>query len=99
MGIRDMILINSIAAITAVFALVSGLLAARYWWQSSQVNFDPWHGGLEPLIEQQWTLGIAVEFERIAREAGRLNTIAARWSAATSILAAVATLLPILAAL
>jgi hypothetical protein len=91
-------LINSIVAIAAICALVSGLIAARYWWQSSKVNFNPWHGGQEPLVHQQWTLSITVEFTRIMHEAGRLNAIAARWTAATSLLAAIATLLPILAA-
>lgn len=94
----DIMLINSIAAIAAIAALVSGLIAAGYWWQSSKVSFDPWRGGSEPLDHQLWTLSVTVEFNRIMNEAGRLNAIAARWTAATSLLAAIATLLPILAA-
>ncbi|MGY5808614.1 hypothetical protein ACXHXG_12940 [Rhizobium sp. LEGMi198b] len=90
-----MTLINVIAAIAASCALVSGLIAAWYWWKSSQVSFDPWHGHHEPLIHEQWTLGIAVEFVRMSKEAAQLNAIAARWTAVTSVLAAIATLLPI----
>lgn len=79
-------LINSTAAISA---LVSGLITARYWWQSSKVNFDPWRGDPAPLDHQLWTLSVTVEFNHLMNEAGRLNAADARWTAATSLLAAI----------
>lgn len=74
----------------SVLTVVSGLTSAWYWWKSSQVNIVPrWGGGVESgdseLSQQVWLAALLVS----STEAARLNKLAALWSAASVLLAAI----------
>jgi hypothetical protein len=65
----------------AIGAMISGLVAAWYWYRGSIVKVTPktdgrFGGGIAS-SGGPWTAGI---FDAIA-DAGRLNKIAARWTA------------------
>lgn len=90
--------------VLALFALVMGLIAARYWYKSSKVAIGPtglnWGlpgtGALiEPFLPEQKALEMSVvsmmDDQAIIgaiKAAGGLNQIAALWTAASVVLAA-----------
>ena len=82
---------NFPVVILAGLTLVTGLVAARYWYLSSQVPVVPaWaaHGGIEPGNNEHSQSGWIVALMESARESGRLNKIASLWTAAAVVLGA-----------
>lgn len=82
-------LTKSIAIALASGGLISGLLAAWFWERTTRVPVDPLNGDpnaimpVLPALEQQaWW---AAQF-RADQEIGRLNALAARWTAAAVVL-------------
>jgi hypothetical protein len=84
----------------ALLAMIAGLIAAGYWDRSSRLQVIPFKaegGDVEPAdVDQKHSAWIFAQFET-TREAGRLSGIAARWTAASVVLAAAASLLSSLA--
>ncbi|HVA92207.1 MAG TPA: hypothetical protein VNL71_20465 [Chloroflexota bacterium] len=88
-----------VAVVLDLGAFVAGLLAARYWWRASRVDvvnpsYDP-HTGVAPNPDYEqmgWTVGT---LQAIA-EAGRLNAIAAKLTAAAVLLGTVGNLVGVL---
>ena len=82
---------KGIAIALAIGGLISGLVAAWFWERTTRVSVDPLNGDphaimpVLPAIEQlAWW---AAQF-RADQEIGRLNTLAARWTAAAVVLGA-----------
>lgn len=83
--------------------LATGILAAVYWLRASKVPIDyngpkwpngwPIESGDPVLHNMNWTTATM----QSVREAGRLNAIAARWTAASVVLGAVPGLAKIVA--
>ena len=86
---------KSVSILCAAIALITGLIAARRWYQSSKVEIDPgWSlpgtgGHIEPVIPELRELDLHAGTITAFREAARLNKIAALWTA-VSVLAAAA---------
>lgn len=84
-----MTLTKSIAIALAIGGLIFGLLAAWFWERTTRVRFDPL--GSDPYAtvlpadvppnELWWTAQFRAE-----QEIARLNTLAARWTAAAVVL-------------
>ena len=78
-----------VAMALAVIALVVGLNAARYRYQSSVIKIDPaWEQEIRGPIDKNimgWVTGVMIAF----RTASRLNQKAALWTAASVLLSAV----------
>jgi hypothetical protein len=73
----------------AILALVTGLIAAYYWYQASKVEVVPlWQelGTIEPLGggDTHWIVGML----KAAQKSGALNKLAALWTAASVALSA-----------
>jgi hypothetical protein len=84
------IMMKGIAVIAALFALVCGLRAAWLWYQSSQVKPVP--EGPEPVVPElraMWWQSAQIE---AADRSADLNAQAAKWTAASVVLGAVASL-------
>jgi len=80
--------LKCITALLAFTTLVLGLVAARYWLKASKVETIPqWvkSGQIETVIHSQATDDWIVGLLQAGQEAGRLNAIAARWTAAAVI--------------
>ncbi|WP_350015437.1 hypothetical protein ABNK63_09040 [Rhodanobacter sp. IGA1.0] len=84
-----------VEVLLAIGGCVAGLVSAGYWLKASVVPIDPiWskQGGVEPgvhsLSQDGWISGML----EAALESARLNKIAARWTAATVVLAAISAL-------
>lgn len=82
-------LTKGIAIALALGGLISGLIAAWFWESTTRVPLDPLNGDpnaimpVVPVLAQQaWW---AAQF-RADHEMGRLNTLAARWTAAAVVL-------------
>ncbi|MFK4448488.1 hypothetical protein ABH944_008544 [Caballeronia udeis] len=82
-------LAKSIAVVLAFGGLTCGLLAAWFWEKSTRVPVDPLDGDptaimpvLLDLEQQAWW---AAQF-RANQQIGRLNVLAARWTAAAVVL-------------
>lgn len=86
---------NVVAGSAAICTLASGLIGAWYWLKSSQIGFDPYKGGYEPVVNDMRTMAWLTEILTVSSEAARLNKIAARWTAAATIFGALTTLLPL----
>jgi hypothetical protein len=73
----------------AIAALAAGLVAARYWYQSSVVKIDPaWQMEIRGPVDKNimgWVSGVMIAFTT----ASRLNRKAALWTAASVVLGAV----------
>jgi hypothetical protein len=84
----------------ALLAMIAGLIAAGYWDRSSRLQVTPFTGddGDIELVEvnQKHSAWIFAQFE-MTRESGRLSGIAARWTAASVVLATAASFLSSLA--
>lgn len=67
----------------AVCVVVTGLIAAYHWYQSSLVQIDPGWTTLhpEPLDEQRRQMDLNVAVNRWATAATKLNKTAALWTA------------------
>jgi len=83
---------------TAVAALISGLIAAWYWYRSSKVQIEPmWPQGSMGLVEPGdaeasqggWIGGTLMAFSVSAD----LNSKAALWTAVSVVLAAISSIL------
>jgi hypothetical protein len=78
-----------LAIILALMTLGFGLTAAWYWYKSSKVDTHPawqmipWQ--MEPVERNDATDGWLVGIMVTAKEASRLNAIAAKWTAAAII--------------
>lgn len=84
----------------ALLAFVCGMLAAWYWLRASRVPTDPGWGknglgqpGIHSMAQDAWIMAIM----QSAAESGRLNAIAARWTALTAVLTALAALIAVVA--
>ncbi len=95
-GLTAVSLTKSIAIALAIGGLISGLLAAWFWERTTRVPVDPLNGDpnaimpvLPVLAQQAWW---AAQF-RADQEMGRLNTLAARWTAAAVVLSGVSSLM------
>lgn len=78
---------------TTVAAVVAGFIAARLWYKSAQISNDPFMGGVEsgdPLIAQGQWIGAIL---RDSMDVAKLNRKAARMTAWSVGLGAVATVL------
>ncbi|WP_168795964.1 hypothetical protein [Paraburkholderia aromaticivorans] len=89
-------LAKSIAVVLAFGGLTSGLLAAWLWEKSTRVPVDPLDGdptAVVPELEQQaWW---AAQF-RANQQIGRLNVLAARWTAAAVVLGTLSSIVGVL---
>jgi hypothetical protein len=91
---------KAIEIVFALLAFVSGMLAAWFWLRASRVRTDPgWskNGLIEPGIHSMTQDAWIVAIMQSAAESGRLNAIAARWTALTAILTALTTLVAFIA--
>ena len=95
-GLTAVTLTKCVAIALALGGLTCGLLAAWFWERTTQVPVDPLNGDpsaimpVLPVLEQQaWW---AAQF-RADQEMGRLNTLAARWTAAAVVLSGVSSLI------
>ena len=91
---------KAIEIVFALLAFVSGMLAAWFWLRASRVRTDPGWGenglvepGIHSVAHDTWIVAI---MQSVA-ESGRLNAIAARWTALTAILTALAALMTLVA--
>jgi hypothetical protein len=87
-----------VIALTAA-ACLTGLLSAWYWQKASLVPVDPGWGanglvepGVHSLSQDAWIAAML----RASLESARLNKIAARWTAVTAALTAIAALTGVL---
>lgn len=75
-------------------SVAAGLYAARLWWGSAHVPYEPFQNGAvesgEPLVAQQQHLS---ELIRVGSETAKLNNSAALWTARAVLLGAAATVL------
>jgi hypothetical protein len=63
--------------VTAVGATICGLIAARYWYKASVVEFWPdWE--FEPVVEEQKNMGRFAAIMKGAEISSKLNSLAAR---------------------
>lgn len=76
----------------AILALVTGLVAAWYWYRASKITADPGWGpnglaepGVQSAARDAW---IAAMLQSVS-ESARLNRIAALWTAVTVALAGI----------
>jgi len=82
----------------AAIALVTGLVAAWHWYQSSKVEIDPgWNppgtgGRIEPVMPDLRQLDIEVATNNAFRRSGQLNKVAALWTAASVLASALASI-------
>lgn len=74
----------------AFFGLFSGIIAAIFWLKASKIEANPVWGDREPLdpvqAQASWIAGTLTA----ATESGRLNSIAAKWTAAAVVLSTTA---------
>jgi len=73
-----------VGLVLALFAFGAGLIAARYWYSASKVQIIPvWEesGVIEPVMPDQSNADWIVGLIATAQKAGRLNKIAAVWTA------------------
>ena len=69
----------------AIFALISGLIAAWYWYRSSIVHIEPsW--SMEPVIDDLKHSGWITAIMKSASDAAYLNKRAAQWTALSVVL-------------
>jgi hypothetical protein len=87
--------VKVIEVLLAVSGCIAGLVSAWYWLKASSVPIEPiWskYKGVEPgvhsLSQDGWIGGVL----EATLESGRLNKIAARWTAATVALTVIGTL-------
>jgi uncharacterized membrane protein YfcA len=77
-----------VAIILALISLASGLVAARYWYDSGKVKIDPaWKlevGGAVDRNIMGWVTGVMIAFNAVSQ----LNKKAALWTAASVLLSA-----------
>ena len=73
----------------AVCAVVTGLIAAYYWYQSSKVQIDPgWTAEHpEPVVVELRQMDLNVAIYKWAETAASLNKAAALWTALSVALA------------
>lgn len=90
-GLASLTLTKTLAIALASGGLMSGLSAAWFWERTTRVPVDPLNGDPNPiesgepdLANLQWR---AAQF-RADQEIGRLNTLAARWTATAVVLGA-----------
>jgi hypothetical protein len=73
---------KTISIVLATVALVTGLIAAQYWYRSSKVAIDPgWSGPTEPVLPELQQMGWTVAILKAARDVGDLNKTASLWTA------------------
>lgn len=80
-----------IAIALAIAGLTSGLLAAWFWARTTRVPVDPLDGdphAIMPVLPELEQLAWRAAQFRADQEIGRLNTLAARWTAAAVVLGA-----------
>lgn len=83
-----------LSIVLALGAGVTGLVAARRWYKSSQASVDPGWGlpgsgaPIEPVDSELRALDVQVATDRAFGDAGALNASAARWTAASVLLSA-----------
>jgi hypothetical protein len=71
--------------VIAVGAGICGLIAARYWYKSSLVEYGPdWD--FEPVAEESINMGQFAAIMKAAKESSNLNKFAARWTAVAVVL-------------
>jgi hypothetical protein len=78
---------NGIVAWLAAAALISGIIAAWYWYKATRVRFEPEFDQLPidaPEMDVAWKLIRAIMIS--VTKAGRLNRRAALWTAVSVVL-------------
>lgn len=84
----------------AIAGFAAGLVAAFYWYRASRVNFVPFweaNGGVEPVDPLQSAEHWVVALMKTGRKSGKLNRIAAVWTALSVLLSAISAVLGALA--
>jgi|GEM_PF-4936490 len=86
-----------LVATLTLASLLTGLMAAHLWYRASKVNIQPFYvenGQMEPVdplrSQSEWIVSLL----RTGQEAGRLNRLAAIWTAVSVFSAALAANLP-----
>lgn len=79
-----------IAICFAAVGGVSGIISARYWYESSRISVTPPWGDFEPLEAVDKAVGWASATLDALIKSAALNKKAARWTAASVLLSAVA---------
>ena len=82
---------KAIVLFFAIAALVTGLIAARYWYQSSKVKIK--HTEADAKTFEMATFGWTVGAQEYIEKAAALNAKAAGWTAVSVSLSAVSTIL------
>jgi hypothetical protein len=72
--------------VLAIVALLAGLIAARFWYQSGKIRLPTYKDGVSPADNNmfEWVGSTMLVFQ----EAGWLNRQAALWTAASVVLSA-----------
>lgn len=89
-------LTKSLAIALAIGALTSGLLAAWFWERTTRVSVDPLDGdphAIMPVLPELTNLWWWAAQFRADQEMGRLNTLAARWTALAVVLSGLSSLI------
>lgn len=83
----------------AAIGLITGIVAACYWYKASQVTIDPGWGipgldaHIEPVVSEMRQLDIEVATANAFHSSGYHNKWAALWTAASVILNAISSFL------
>ena len=92
-------LTKSLAVALALGGLASGLLAAWFWEKSTRVPVDPLNGDPHAIMPVEFDLSQmswwAAQF-RANQQTGRLNVLAARWTAAAVVLGTLSSVVGVL---
>jgi len=67
----------------------SGIIAARYWHESSKISVVPMWGDFEPLETEDKALGLTLGTLDAFTQSATLNKKAARWTAVSVLLSAI----------
>jgi hypothetical protein len=78
---------KSMSIVFAIGSLITGLIAAYYWYESSKVKYGPdWDKFEEPVDERLQQMGRDSGLLKGTAEAGQLNKVAALWTAFSVVL-------------
>lgn len=88
-----------VAIAMAIAGLLSGLVAAWFWERSGRVPVDPLNGdphAILPVVPELEQLSWRAAQFRADQEMGRLNTLAARWTALAVVLSTASSVIGLL---
>jgi len=87
--------LKAVVILLATVSLGTGLVAAYYWNKASRVHVMPFweaNGSLEPMDPTRSNTEWIVAQMETTRRSGRLNAIAARWTAVSVLLGGIASI-------